>query len=489
MTMAADRHTLLLRKLALKRALFRNKAKTQFPIYLNYINPLYQREWFHTLIARKCQDLFEGKIKKLMIFVPPQHGKSEIVSRKFPTWCFGQNPSLKIVEASYSSTLAESFSRNIQLTMDSPLYGDLFPKAQIPKRGGGGLKRDVDYFDTLSGGFYKAVGVTGSLTGHPADIAIIDDPVKDKIEAYSETYRERVWAWYTDVLLTRLHNESRQLLIMTRWHNDDLAGRILKMEGDEWEVVKLPAIKEDDSNPDDPRKVGEPLWEERHALKTLRQMEHRSPRTFAALYQQHPNIEGGNIWRKEWFHIIPLAQFLGIKSKDIPVHFFLDTAYREKGNGNDPSGIISACRIGHNMYITDFTSVYKNFPDLIRFLPSYVAAHGYGKESTLRIEPKANGISVVDQLRDQTDLNVAETSPPTDSKEVRANANSAKIECGRVFLVEGDWNEAYLQQVSQFPAVAHDEGVDITNYAIDYLINDEVDIPDNIESILGVNYG
>ena len=94
-------------------------------------------------------------------------------------------------------------------------YQELFPDTQIPKRGGGGLKRDVDYFDTLSHGFYKAVGVTGSLTGTPADIAIIDDPVKDKIEAYSDTYRQRVWDWYTDVLSTRLHNGSKQLRIMT----------------------------------------------------------------------------------------------------------------------------------------------------------------------------------------------------------------------------------------------------------------------------------
>ena len=155
--------------------------------------PSYQREWFHTLIADKCQQLFEGKIQKLMIFVPPQHGKSEIVSRRFPAWCFGQDPSLKIVGCSYSSDLAEGFSRSIQLTMDSDEYRAVFPASALPQRGGGGLKRNIDYFDTLSGGFYKAVGVTGGLTGTPVDIAIIDDPVKDKIEAYSQTYRDRVW--------------------------------------------------------------------------------------------------------------------------------------------------------------------------------------------------------------------------------------------------------------------------------------------------------
>lgn len=480
-----DKRALLKRKLELKKIQLRKMADDRFATYLNYINPVYRRQWFHTLIADKCQDLFEGKINKLMVFMPPQHGKSEIVSRKFPTWAFGKDPTLKIIECSYSSTLAQGFSRSIQLTIDSPEYGKLFPGSQIPERGGKGLKRDVDYFDTLSGGFYKAVGVTGSLTGTPADLGIIDDPVKDKIEAYSDTYRQRVWDWYTDVFLTRLHNNSKQLLIMTRWHEDDLAGKILKQEGDQWEVLSLPAIKEDDHDPLDPRKVGEALWEDQHSLERLRAQERRSTRTFSALYQQHPTIEGGNIWKKEWFKKISLGEFLGIKNHEVVIHFFLDTAYT-KDSGNDPSGILAACRIGNNMYITDAESVYKTFPELIRWIPNKVKANGYTRSSTVRIEPKANGISVVDQLQDETTLNVVQTPPPVDSKEVRANANSAKIECGRVYIVEGSWNDQYLEQVSKFPAVAHDEYVDITNYAIDYLINDEIEIPDDIENRLPV---
>lgn len=418
-------------------------------------------------------------------FIPTHN--SEIASRKFPAWVLGRNPRTKIAGASYSADLAGGFSRSVQLTLDSDEYEDIFGEKVIPSRGGGGLIRNVDYFDTLKGGFYKAVGVTGGLTGTPVDLAIIDDPVKDKIEAYSETYRNRVWDWYTDVLLTRLHNNSKILLIMTRWHDDDLAGRILKAESG-WEVVYLPAIKEDNTNKHDPREIGEPLWGDKHSLARLREMEKRSPRTFAALYQQHPSIEGGNIWHKEWFPIITQSQFLGIKHRDIHIHFFLDTAYDEKKSGNDPSGILAACRIGNNMYITDAKSVFKQFPDLIKFLPDHVKAKGYTNSSTLRVEPKANGKSVVQQLKRETDLNVTETPSPTESKEVRANANSAKIECGRVVLVEGEWNSEYLHQVTQFPAVAHDEYVDLTNYAIDYLINDEIVIPDNIEELLGIEY-
>lgn len=483
-----NRSYLLRRQLELKKNQLNMKAKDHLAYFLNATMQSYDRQWFHTLIADKCQELFEGKIKKMMLFVPPQHGKSEIASRKFPAWVLGRNPSTKIVGASYSSDLAGGFSRSVQLTLDSDEFEDIFGEKVIPSRGGGGLIRNVDYFDTIKGGFYKAVGVTGGLTGTPVDLAIIDDPVKDKIEAYSETYRNRVWDWYTDVLLTRLHNNSKILLIMTRWHDDDLAGRILKAETG-WEVIYLPAIKEDNTNAEDPREIGDALWPGKHSLKRLREMEVRSPRTFAALYQQHPSIEGGNIWNKEWFRTVSMAQFMGLKRSDIPVHFFLDTAYDEKkkGSNNDPSGIIAACRIHNTMYIMDAMSVYKQFPDLIKFLPEYVKANGYTNSSTLRVEPKANGKSVVQQLRSETDLNVTETPSPTESKEVRANANSAKIECGRVCLVEGSWNEPYLHQVTHFPAVAHDEYVDITNYAIDYLINDEVVIPDNIEQILGLN--
>lgn len=490
-----ERYSLQLRQLQLKKQLFQIKAQNEFPVFLNYCNPMYDRQWFHTLIAQKCQDLLEGKIKKLMVFVPPQHGKSEIVSRQFPAWALGKNPGLKIAGSSYSSDLANQFSRSIQRTIDSPEYTTIFPDTYLSgaksKSESRGYLRNVDIFETVGyKGFYKAVGVCGGLTGTPVDIAIIDDPVKDALEAYSVTYRERVWDWYVNVLLTRLHNDSKQLFIMTRWHDDDLAGRILKQEADEWEIVCIPAIRENDNDPADPREIGEALWEGKHSIIKLRNMERLSARTFAALYQQRPSIEGGNIVQKSWFRKISMASFLAIKSQDVKIHFFLDTAYDEKKKkgDNDPSGLIAACRIGRYLYITNSIKVWKRFPDLIRFLPGWVVANGYSEGSTLRIEPKANGKSVVHQLMDETNLNVCETPAPSDSKEVRLNTNSAKIECGRVFLVEGSWNDSYLDEVSQFPAAAHDEYVDITNYAIDYFLNDEIEIPDDIELRLGIEY-
>jgi conserved hypothetical protein len=291
--------------------------------------------------------------------------------------------------------------------------------------------------------------------------------VKDALEAASTTYRENVWNWYTDVFLTRLHNNSKQCLIMTRWHEDDLAGRLLAREPEKWTVVRIPAIREDLEDPEDPREIGEALWEERHSKERLLDVEQRSPRTFASLYQQRPTVDGGNIIKKEWFGRISHGEFERIRRGNEAFVFFLDTAYTDKAT-NDPTGIISTCKIGNDLYITHAQKVNLKFPDLIKFIPTYVRDHGYSPRSTIRIEPKANGKSVVQQLRTTTQLNVTETPPPTDSKETRLNAASPTVESGRVILVDGAWNELFTEEVCGFPSKPHDEFVDVMCYAIDY---------------------
>ena len=466
-----------MRLLELEKELHKRDARSRFPVFLDYTASSYDRQWFHTLIANKCQQLLEGTLgsDRLMLFVPPQHGKSEIVSRKFPAWALGVNPLLKIVGSSYSADLAQQFSRSIQRTIDSSEYGELFPQTylnnmRVKTDTQRGWLRNVDQFETVGyGGFYKAVGVGGSLTGTPVDLGIIDDPVKDALEAGSQTYRDRIWDWYTDVFLTRLHNNSKQILITTRWHEDDLAGRLLGREPEKWTVVSIPAIREDMNLPEDPRQIGEALWEEQHSLERLLDVEKRSPRTFAALYQQRPTIACGNIIKREWFKHIKVADFKRIYDNE-PIVFFLDTAYTDKTD-NDPSGIIATCKIGGDLYITHAHKVMMKFPDLLRFIPEYVRQHGYTSRSSIRIEPKANGISVVDQLKDTSGLNVVRTPSPKDSKETRLYAASPTVESGRVILVDGAWNEAFEDEICGFPAKPNDEYVDILGYAIDYHVS------------------
>ena len=458
------------RLLALLRERSRREAAVSFPHFLCHVSDNYDMQWFHRLVARKCQQLMDGTLgrDRLMLFMPPQHGKSEIVSRKFPAWVLGRDPSLRVVGASYSADLAQQFSRSIQRLMEDSVFASVFPGGALEaRRVRGGPLRNADHFETPGGGFYKAVGVMGSLTGTPVDLGIIDDPVKDALEAYSETWRDRVWEWYTDVFLTRLHNGSKQLLIMTRWHDDDLAGRLMAREGDKWEVVSIPAIREGGDGVDgDPRKEGEALWESRHSLERLRDVEQRSPRTFAALYQQRPSVEGGNIVRRDWFRIVGFHEFRRMHTSE-PVVFFLDTAYTDK-TSNDPSGIIATCKVGGDLYILHAAKVSMKFPDLLRFIPVYAREHGYTLRSTIRIEPKANGLSVIDQLRETTGLNVVATPSPRDSKETRLWAATPSVEGGRVALVEGLWNETFIDEVCGFPSRAHDEYVDVLCYAVDY---------------------
>ena len=462
----------MLRELELRQMLLRADAVEHFRQFIPYINTSYERQWFHALIADRCQALYEGRIKNLMVFMPPQHGKSEIVSRQFPAWALGKDPNLKIVGCSYSSDLAQQFSRSIQRTIDTAEYGAIFPYTTLngsQSKATRGYLRNADQFEIVGNrGFYKSVGVGGSLTGTPVDIAIIDDPVKDAMEAYSATYRERVWEWYTSVLVTRLHNKSRQLFIMTRWHEDDLAGRILEREADKWEVLTIPAIRErlDDGNSADPRQVGEALWESKHSIKRLLAAQQRAPRVFAALYQQSPTIDGGNIVRREWFKRVSAGQFKQMRN-DEPIVYFLDTAYTDK-TVNDPSGIIATCKVGNEVFITHARKVHMKFPDLLRFIPAYVREQGYTAASSIRIEPKANGLSVIDQLREVSRLNVVATPSPSDCKETRLNAASPSVESGRVVLVEGAWNEEFIDEVCGFPAKPHDEYVDVLCYAVNY---------------------
>lgn len=482
-----------MRLLELEKELQRREAAARLAVFLDYTQPNYDRQWFHTLIADRCQQLMEGTLGKnrLMIFVPPQHGKSEIISRKFPAWALGRNPLYKIVGTSYSADLAKQFSRTIQRTIDSTEYAAVFPNTRLNGQNcstdaSRGYLRNVDIFETVGyGGFYKAVGVGGSLTGTPVDIGIIDDPIKDYAEAHSQVFRDRVWSWYTDVFLTRLHNESKQLLIMTRWHEDDLAGRLLAREPEKWHVVSIPAIREDMSMEEDPREIGEALWEARHSRERLLDAEQRSPRTFASLYQQRPTVEGGNIVKSDWFGHINPSDFNRLRTTE-PIVFFIDTAYTDKSSG-DPTGIIATCKINGYLYITHGEKVLMRFPELIRFLPSYAMQHGYSSESTLRIEPKANGISVVDQLRECTSLNVVHTPTPTDSKETRLYAASPSVESGRVILVDGAWTEAFVDEICGFPSKPHDEYVDLLGYAVDYHLNNPYQ-PIDLDAIASIAY-
>jgi hypothetical protein len=243
-----------------------------------------------------------------MVFMPPQHGKSQLVSRSLPAYLLGKNPNSKIVVASYSSDLSSSFNRDCQRIIEGEDYKEVFPETSLNKSAvvsQTGWLRNSDIFQIVGyGGFLKAVGVGGALTGTTADYAIIDDPVKDSMEAMSATFQVRNWNWYNDVLFTRIHNNSGILITQTRWDERDLSGLILKSmnegRGEKWTILSLPAIKEDDLNPDDPREIGQALWPDRHSLEKLRMIQKSNLRTFQSLYQQNPKPTetGGEFYKQ-----------------------------------------------------------------------------------------------------------------------------------------------------------------------------------------------
>lgn len=239
-----------------------------------------------------------------MVFMPPQHGKSEMTTRRLPAFLVGRNPDLKIAICSYSATIASNFNRDIQRIIDDKPYYDVFPETSLNENSAinpskNTFLRNSEVFEIIGRqGFVKTVGVGGSLTGTPVDIGIIDDPFKDREEAMSVRIRDKVYSWYTDVFKTRLHNDSQQLLVMTRWDADDLAGRILQTERD-WEVITYQAIKERET-PGDPRDIGQPLWPERHSLERILAIKETSPFTFSSLYQQEPKPSAEALVFPEW---------------------------------------------------------------------------------------------------------------------------------------------------------------------------------------------
>lgn len=450
----------------LREDLRRKAAKGSFIDFIYYIKTDYKAKWFHRLIAKKLEYFLSDKDKKrLMVFMPPQHGKSELTSRLFPAYVLGMYPNLKIAGASYSIDLARSFNREVQRYIDNDFYRDIFPETNLNSKHVVNTQswlRNSEEFEVVDKkGSYKSVGVMGGLSGRPVDLAIIDDPVKDRIEAESETYRNRVWDWYVNVLESRLHNNSKVVLIMTRWHEDDLGGRLLDKEPGKWDVIKIPAINED-FNPDDPRQVGEALWPEKHSLEKLLSQQSLDPLVFESLYQQNPVSKGGNRIKKDVFQIVDSLPTYMLKSD-----LYIDGAYTEKTK-NDPSGILEVKfdKLTNTLYVVNFEAMRLELPELLEYLKGYMSRI-HTAASRYFIEPKASGKSIAQMINKDSKFALIEIKNHlvNEGKETRFNTASPYITTGKVKLLRGGWNDVFISQLIGFPKVKHDEAVDLIGYA------------------------
>ncbi|HUW30181.1 MAG TPA: terminase family protein [Planctomycetota bacterium] len=295
---------------AAEEMLRRRKARTEMAAFTEYTFPEYQTNWHHRTICNYLDKWVSGEITRLMVFAPPQHGKSELVSRRLPAYIMGRDPDASIIASTYSADLSRRMNRDTQRIIDEERYHRLFPNTRLFGHNvrHGTWVRNSDIFEVVDHqGVYRATGVGGGITGMGATHAIIDDPIKDDEQAYSPTIREKIYDWYRGTFYTRLRKDARVLLTMTRWHLEDLAGMLLAAaieddNADQWMVIDFEALRSDRDSPDDPRVPGEPLWPGFKTQTALHKIKATiGPTRFAAMYQQDPRHAGGTEWPADLF--------------------------------------------------------------------------------------------------------------------------------------------------------------------------------------------
>ena len=289
----------------------RRLARESLLDFACYTKPDYEVSWHHRALCAALDRFASGELRRLMVFMPPRHGKSEATSRRLPAYILGRNPDAEIIACSYSADLASRFNRDVQRIIDSPEYQRLFPQttlhgANVRTVAEGTWLRNSDVFEVVGHrGFYRAAGRGQGITGMGGRFLIGDDLLKDREEADSPAVRDGLWEWYTSTFRTRLAPNGGILLTMTRWNIDDLGGRLLKLaeedqHADQWTVLRLPAVCEEPSETD-PRQPGEALWPGRYPLEELHKIRANSQYEWQALYQQRPQPAGGVEWPEDYF--------------------------------------------------------------------------------------------------------------------------------------------------------------------------------------------
>lgn len=431
-----------------KRLAARRSAQNlPFDEWLEEVTPGFSWDWPHIVCIREHLDrVTAGEIRKLMIFVPPRHGKSELATVRYPAWRLERKPTTRVIVGCYNSTLAEKFSRKARriCTERFPLSGD---------------RKAISDWETEAGGGLRAVGVGSGVTGQGGDIIIVDDPIKSREEANSQAYRDRVWTWWTDDLYTRLEPDAAIVLILTRWHMDDLAGRILASEdAPNWTVVSLPAFAE--ANDPLGRTEGEALCPERFDEAGLAKIKAVLGSSFEALYQQRPSALEGAIFKREWWRSYREAP------KFNRVLQSWDTAFKA-GHDNDFSVCTTWGQADAGLYLIDRWKRRVEFPAL------KAMATTLGEQfhpHVVLVEDKASGQSLIQELKRDTRLPILAIKVDSD-KISRAYAVTPSIETGRVFLPESaPWLVDYLDSMATFPNAAHDDDVDSTTQALNFMM-------------------
>lgn len=443
---------------------YASQARKHFGPFVQYTMPDYQSVWFNRELRKVLNEFAYGRIKKLMIFTGPQHGKSQLVSRHLPAFILGIHPTKQIAGVSYSGEFAKRFSRDSKRIIQSKEYRTLFPDTKINSS----RRRDQDEVSTANmyeiikhRGVHQTVGVGGLLTGIPVDIGIIDDIIKDSVEANSETTRQNHWDWYETVFDSRLHNNSQQLLTFTRWHEDDLAGRLLAQEADEWTIINLPVLYEDNERAwdKDPREVDEALWPEKHSKERMMAKREKNPRTFAALYQQRPAPADGlliNVDDFQYYDPDEITKF----SEMIQTW---DCSFKGKINSDWVVGQVWG-RTGAKYYLVDQVrgkwGILKTMENIINLTAKY--------PETKRkiIEDTANGPAIIEILKKHITGLIPKT--PDGDKVARAKSVCHCVDSHNVYLPlvsKCPWVKGFVEEWRGFPNASHDDQVDASDQA------------------------
>lgn len=433
--------------------------------------------WHIEYLCGQLQEVYEAWERKegqpdVLINVPPGTSKSTTVTQLFPAWLWLKKPSIRVISSSYASALSVSHAIKSRDCLTSPKFQQLFPGHIEAKDDQDGK---TDYRNTKGGQRFSA-STGGAVTGNHADFIILDDPIKPD-EASSEAGLKAAKK-HMETLATRKTDKARTVTItvMQRLNELDPAG-VLLASGRPLRHICLPGeLTTDAKTGEVGRQVKPPelkafyidgLLDPNRLTRSVLQGLAVSLGSYgyAGQVQQLPAPDEGGILKKAWFTSVQWPDFQAQHPNAGPWLFDADTAYTADQT-NDPSALVASCYIGQTLYVRHASEMWLEMPELKKALPLLLARHGYHHGSKFYVEPKASGKTVVQELRSLTQLNVVEAPTPTGSKVERVNAASPFIEAGRVVLIDGAWNEGFVNQCAGFPTAAHDDMLDCLTQAI-----------------------
>lgn len=406
----------------------------------------------------------EKKEADIIINVPPGATKSTIVSIMFPAWLWCIQPNIKIISGCYAATLSNELSTKSRTIIESERYKKYFPVVKI--REDQNVKSN---FQTTLGGARYTTSTGSAITGLHADLILVDDPQNPEL-ANSATERERTNTWVSETLSSRKTNRevSLTVLVQQRLHPNDVTGYLLA-RGKNYNHICLPA---------EINKTLQPASLSEYYIDGLLDVNRLSHSVLAESRQdlgskgyntqmlQQPQSDEDSIIRESWLPVITQEEYNKINADNTAVtDFYIDTAYTEKTK-NDPSALLACSKIKDTLYITNVVQQWKTFPDLVKFIKTFAQNNNYSHGSRISIEPKANGISVVQQIRSETGLNIFQAPNPVGDKLTRLNAIAPTVERGdRVVLVKGAWVNLFLSEVTAVSPL-HDDMRDVFVMAV-----------------------